>query len=340
MMQSKEIWIFAECKEHEVVSVTLELLGEARKMSKEISGKTCVCLIGYKVGEYILSLRNYGAEKIYLLDSDVFSEYSLDAYAYAMEKLIIKYQPLMIIFGATSLGSELAPRIAARLKLPCITEVKRVRAQGENLVMAKSCYEEKVYQYFDFRPERTVVVTVLPGDMECEEAKASGEMEVVNEAIHLEKNMIRTRNIKFIKGDPRKVRLEEADLIVAGGKGIGKCLTILEDLADILNASIGGTRPLVDGEIIPWERQIGITGRSVTPKLLIACGISGAREFIAGMEKTKLTIVINKDARAPIFKFANLGIIGDLQEIIPLVIHRIRALKQQKTGNKGSNSSV
>jgi len=340
MLQSKEIWIFAESREHELAPVTFEMLSEVRKMSKEVSGKTCVCLIGHEVGEHIPSLRNYGAEKTYLVDSDIFSEYSLDAYAYAMEKLIIKYQPLMMIFGATSLGSELAPRIAARLKLPCITEVKRMRAQGENWVIGKSCYEGRVYQFFDFRPERTVVVTVLPGDMEGDEAKTSREMEVVNEAIPFEKNMIRARNIKFIKGDPRKIQLEEADLIVAGGKGIGKGLTILEDLADIVNASIGGTRPLVDDEIIPWERQIGITGRSVAPKLLIACGISGAREFITGMEKTKITIAINQDARAPIFKFANLGIIGDLQEIIPLVIHRIRALKQQKTGNKGGNSSV
>lgn len=339
-MQSKDIWIFVEFRKHEVMPVTFEMFSEFRKISKELNGKTCACLIGSNVGEYIPLLKNQGVDRIYVSENSVLSDYSLEAYVYTLQKLIEKYWPLTLVFSATPFGGELAPRVAARLRLPCITEVKRIKVQGENLSIAKSCYEEKVYQNFNFRPERTVVVTVLPGDMESEGANVSGEMEVVNEVIHLEPDMIRTRNIKFIRGDPRKIRLEEADLIVAGGKGIGQDLAILEDLADILEASIGGTRPLVDDGIIPWERQIGITGRSVAPKLLIACGISGAREFIAGTEKSKLTIAINKDARAPIFKFANLGIIGDLKKIVPLLIHQVRVLKQKAKKENGSSSPI
>ena len=139
----------------------------------------------------------------------------------------------------------------------------------------------------------------------------------MNETIPLEIGRTRTRVLRFIKCDPKRMKLEEADLIVAGGKGIGKEILIVEELAGVLGASIGGTRPLVDEGIIPFERQIGITGKSVTPRMLTACGISGAREFTMGVERTPLTIAINTDAKAPIFRFANLGIIGDLHKIIP-----------------------
>ena len=334
MMLSKDILIFAECRDYEVTTVTFEMLSEARKLSQQLNGKTCACLMGCKVREYIHFLRDYDIEKVYLLDNDIFLKYSLDVYASALQKLIVKHTPLILMFGATSLGNELAPRIAARMKLPCITEVKRVWVAGENLVIAKSCYDDKVYQNFNFRPERTVVVTVLPGDMEGEKAERSSEMEIVDEVIHLEPDRIKSRTIKFIKGDPRKIDLEEADLIIAGGKGIGKELHMVEDLADILGGSIGGTRPLVDDGIIPFERQIGITGRSVSPRLLMTCGISGAREFVAGIEKARLTVAINIDSTAPIFKFANLGAMGDLHKIIPLIIEEVERHKQNMEKGK------
>jgi electron transfer flavoprotein alpha subunit len=284
--------------------------------------------MGDKVREYLPLLQEHGVEKVYLLERDIFERYSLSVYVIALQKLIVKYDPLIMMFGATSYGSELAPRIAARLKLLCITEMKRIWASGENLVIAKSCYDDKIYQNFDFRPERTVVVTVSPGDMDGEKGDRAGELEIVNETIHMEIDRTRTRTLKSIRGDPKRINLEEADLIVAGGKGIGKERTIIEDLANILGASIGGTRPLVDDGTIQFERQIGITGRSVSPKLLITCGISGAREFTAGIEKARLIIAINTDAKAPILKFAHLGAIGDLHKIIPLIIARVRNHKE------------
>jgi electron transfer flavoprotein alpha subunit len=128
-----------------------------------------------------------------------------------------------------------------------------------------------------------------------------------------------------MKGDPKKIRLQEAELIVAGGKGVdAEGFAALEELADVLGASIGGTRPLVDDGLIPFERQIGITGKSVAPNLIIACGISGAREFTVGIEKAKVTIAINKDAKAPIFGVADIGAIGDVNQVIPAIIHALK----------------
>lgn len=324
----KEIWVFAESRDHEVAPVNFEMLNEARKLAKDLDGKTCVCLIGYKPGGNVHSFRKYGAEKVYLLELDSFYESSLDIYASICQNLIEKYNPLIMMFGATSLGSELAPRIAARLTLPCITEVKRIKMHGDNLVIAKAVYDDKIYENFVIHPKRTLVLTVLPGDFDIEESNVSHEMEVVIEDIDLKQGGIRTKKIGFIKGDPNKINLEEADLIVAGGKGIGRNLSVLEDLADILSASIGGTRQLVDEGIIPFERQIGITGKSVSPKFLMACGISGAREFVAGIKKARFTVAVNTDLNAPIFRSVDLAVHGDVNEIIPALVKSLRNRKK------------
>ena len=331
MMLSKEIWVIAEHRDRELAPVTLEMLTEARKLAKDLNGKTCACLLGPKIRGCFSSLGDSGAEKVYFLDNDIFSEYSLDAYAQVLQGLITEHKPLITMFEASSSGSELAVRISWRMKLPCITEVKRIEVERENLVISKSCYEDKVYQNITFHPERTVVLTVLPGDMDSGENNASREMEVVEGKPSYETGRIRTRCIKFLKGDPKKISLEEADLIVAGGRGIGKEASVLEELADVLGASVGGTRPLVDEGVLAFERQIGITGKSVSPRLLLACGVSGAREFTAGIEKAKLTIAVNTDEKAPIFKKTDVGVHADMNEIVQVWVKRLR---QEKGNNK------
>jgi len=330
-MLSKEIWVFGEYGEKGLTPVTFEMLGEAQKLAKDLNGKTCACLLGSKIRGCFSLLGAFGAEKVYFIDNDIFCEYAMDLYVQGLQGLITEHKPLIMMFGASSSGSELAARISWRMKLPHITEVKRIGVEGEKLVISKSSYEDKVYQNILFRPKRTVVLTVLPGDMECDENNASGEMEVVDGKFHYSVGGIRTRRIKYLKGDPRRITLEQADLIVAGGKGIGNEVSILEELADVLGASVGGTRALVDDGILDFERQIGITGKSVSPRLLFALGVSGAREFTAGTEKAKLTIAVNTDEKAPIFKNADLRVHGDLKEIIPALVKRLR---QEKEGNK------
>ncbi|MCD6361663.1 MAG: electron transfer flavoprotein subunit alpha/FixB family protein [Armatimonadetes bacterium] len=321
----EDVWVLAEYNNNQMESITWEMLNEGQRLAAKLEEQTCVCLLGYHAEEYIDALRDHGTEKVYLVDNVLLSEYSLDAYTFALEKLVEKYNPSLMMIGATSLGSELAPRIAARLKLPCITEVKKYMVNEENLVITKSGYSDKVYIDFDFVPDRTVITTILPGDMDSEVANESREIEVIKEDIHIKQDIIRTRNLNFIKGDPRKIRLEEAEKIMAVGKGVDHDnLQFVEELADLLGASIGGTRPVVDDGLISFDRQIGITGKSVTPKLLIACGISGAREFVSGMEKTMLTIAINNDANARIFNTANMGILGDINELIPALTKKLK----------------
>ena len=325
----RDVWIIAEHKNNHVETVTLEILSEGRELANKLSGKMCVCLIGYQVDACIDSLIKYGVEKVYLTDNELLCEYSLDAYAFSMEKLIEEYHPSLIMIGATPLGGELAPRIAARLKLPCLTEVGRITVNGENLIITKSGYSDKIYMNFDYFPQKTIVMTILPGEMDIVETNEPREMAVIREDIHIEPDTIRTRNVRFIKGDPKEIGLDQAEIIVAVGRGIGsRGLSIVQEFADVLGASIGGTRLAVDEGIIPIERQIGITGKSIAPKLLIAIGISGAREFTAGMKKATLTVAINTDAEARIFRFADLGLVGDYYDIIPLLIKELSELKR------------
>ena len=327
-MMSREIWIFAECRKQVLTPAAFGLIGEARKLARGLDGKPCACILGSGIRECFSLLGDRGAEKIYFVDDEILSEYSLDAYTQALEGLVTEYKPLTIFFDASSSGSELAARISWRMRLPCITEVKRIDVEKEGLAISRSCYQDRVYQNFLFHPGRTLILTVLPEDLDSNENIVPVDMELVEAKPRHAMERIRTRSINFLKGDPQKISLEEADIIVAGGKGIGKDALILEELADVLGASLGGTRPLVDECILPFERQIGITGKTVSPRALFAFGVSGAREFTAGTEKAKLTIAVNTDEKAPIFKNADLKVRGDLKEIIPALVKRLRQYKE------------
>jgi electron transfer flavoprotein alpha subunit len=261
---------------------------------------------------------------VYLVQNEGLPEYSADGHAHILKELIVKYGPSIIMIGATPVGTELAARIAAKLRLPCITEVKKLSFSDRRLSIGKSGFNDKVYLNFDFSPKKTVIVTILPGDMERDEVQEHVEPEIIRENVPAPLDKMHTTNKHFIKGDPREIDLEEAQVVIAVGKGVGtEGFARLEQLANILGASIGATRPLVDEGIVPHDRQIGITGKSVAPKVLIACGISGAREFTGGIENAKLTIAINTDPKARIFKAADMSVLGDVNEVIPALIEKL-----------------
>jgi len=325
VLMLKDIWVFAEHNNCEMESTTWEMLTEGRKLASNLKGQICACLIGAQNDEYIGSLSRYGTGKVYLVENEGLAGDSSHDYAHILEELIEKYRPSMMMIGATAVGTELAVRIAAKLRLRCITEVKKVGFDGEKISISKSGFNDKLYLNFDLVPNKTVIVTVLPGDMESDEIKRPTEPEVIRENIQAPFDDTRVRNKDFIKGDPREIDLEEAQLIVAAGRGVGtEGFALLEELADMLGASVGVTRPLVDEGIAPHRRQIGLTGKSVAPKVLIACGISGAREFTGGIEKASLTIAINNDSKAHIFKAADLNVLGDVKEVIPAIIERLK----------------
>ncbi len=332
---SQGIWIFEEHDIHGTKNITLELLSEGQKLARRFKEELCVCLLGHQIEDYIPRLSQFGAVKAYLVDNPLLSKYDVDTYSFVLSDLIKEYDPSILMMGATPLGSELAPRVAARCGLPCIAEANQIKGKNKNLKITKFAYNDQLYATIKPGSKRPVVITIPPGETDILESDEKNELAVVRKDFKLAADVKQTRFRKFIKGDPRTINIEEADKIVAVGNGVDKeALPIVQELADSLGASIGGSRVAVDKNIIPYERQIGITGKTVMPKLLVACGISGAYEFTDGMRDSDIVIAINNDGNAGIFKFASLCIKGDLKEIIPLVTDQLKTYQQ----NKGKDS--
>jgi electron transfer flavoprotein alpha subunit len=320
------IWVFAEHDGRGLKDITRELLCEARRHAERLNETLGVCLLGSGVAELVPALAPYGALKVYLVEHPALAQYDLAAWTANTVALIEAWRPAMLMFGDTAVGGELAARVAARLKLPCVTGVSRISAgRGGRLQLTKSVYDELAYATVEAVARRPLILTIPAGQTDVLPATVAVEPEVVRCEAVIEAAAPRTVLRRHIPGDPRTVAIEEAERIVAAGKGAGiEGMAVLEELAGLIGAAIGGSRVAADAGLVPRERQIGVSGSTVRPKLLIACGISGARQFTMGMENSELVIAVNSDGSAPIFEFANLRIKGDLHEIIPAVVRRLR----------------
>lgn len=329
---SNGIWILEEHDGDGTKNITLELLSEGQKLAKRVKEELAVCLIGSQVEHIVPTLDQYGAAKAYLVDDASLLHYDLDAYSDVLVELVKEHEPSIVMMGATPIGSELAPRIAARLGVPCITEVKKIAGGKDNLQITKAAYNDRLYaEVRTTGTNKPVILTLPPGETDIVTAAEKKDLEVITKAPASQKKAQGTTFKKFIKGDPRTIGVEEADLIVAVGNGVEHdVLPLVQELADAVGATMGGSRVAVDKNLIPFARQIGATGKTVAPKMVIACGISGAREFMDGMQNAKLTVAINTDAKARIFQFANLGVKGDVREVIPLVIEEIKKQKEEQ----------
>lgn len=315
---AKDIWVFAEYNDYEIENITWEIISEGKKLAVKLGCNICLCLIGYKLKDHIDVFLKSGLDKVYFVDNKILSEYSLESYTYILEKLLEKYKPFMIMIGATPIGIELGPKLAAKLRLPCITEAKKFVVEGRGMEIHKYGYNDKAFLNYNIKSNDTIVTTISPNDTDIEIIKCDGIVNFIEEDISINKDIVKTKKVKDIKGDPKQISLEDAEIIVAIGRGLDSDnLLLIEEFAEVLGASIGGTRPAVDNGLIPFERQIGITGKTVEPKCLVACGVSGAREFLSGMEKTRFIIAINNDADAPIFSVANVGILGTICKVVP-----------------------
>ncbi len=327
----KEIWIFAEHDGNGTKKITLELLSEGKRLARRLDEPLCVCLLGVEVEGLIPVLSQHGAEKIYLAEHSLLSHYNIDPYSQVLGDLIKEHSPSILIMGATPKGSEIAPRIAARLRLPCITGVQKITGSRGNLQITKALYNNQAHATITPLSERTMIITIPPGESDVVIDDERVEPEIVRKEVTLTADMVRTKYRTFKKGDPRTIGIDEADIIVAVGRGAGgEGLPLLQELADIIGASIGGSRAAVDEGIIPYERQIGISGSTVSPNCLIACGISGAREFTTGMETSRFVIAVNKDPKARIFDYSDLPIRGDLHAVVPSLIKALKNKENSK----------
>jgi electron transfer flavoprotein alpha subunit len=333
---SQEIFVMAEQKAGTIEEPSFSLLSEGKRLNEKLGSSHLLSaiLIGHGMKHLESELGSYGADRVYYFDHPLLEKYQPDLYTKVIANLAKEKNPHFFLLGATSMGGDLAPRISVRLRVGLVTHCVDIQTDDDQLAVVKSVSDQYLYEKVVFRNPGLKMLTFSPSAMTREDPDNNKVAELIRIVPRIDQEQDRVRFIESIKADPKTIGLEEADVIICGGRGVGKNdFEFINRLAEALNGSIGGTRPVVDWGILPYERQIGQTGIEVFPTLLVACGISGANEFTVGMERAKIVIAINSDRKARIFKFANLGIIGDLHQIIPLMIDQVK--KQGQNVGKG-----
>lgn len=326
----KDIWVFAEQREQKLMNVSLEILGEARKLADKKGVKACAVLIGYGVKNLADELVKYGADKVYVVEHPLLKNYTTEGYAKVITDLVKEFKPEVILYGATHIGRDLAPRIASRLCTGLTADCTALDIDEKGLLLQiRPAFGGNLIATIVCPEKRPQMATVRPGVMKKAPKDESRTGEIVEVQANIGESDIRVQILEIVKEARSKVNLEEADIIVSGGRGVGgpEGFKLIQQLADALGGEVGASRAAVDAGWISQDHQVGQTGKTVRPKLYIACGISGAIQHIAGMGNAKTIVAINKNPDAPIFKIADYGIVGDLFKVIPVLIDEIKRSK-------------
>ena len=330
---NRSLWTFIETSmDGKAKNVGLELLNPGRRLADALNGELVAVVIGSKADEAIQSAIAYGADKVISVDGEEYGHYNTDAYTHAMHALVKKYNPNTILVGATNAGRDMGPRLAGRLLTGLTADCTALEYNEEtgNMEWTRPAFGGNLMATIICPDARPQIGTVRPGVFKKSEPDFDRKAELVEEDIHLSPEKLRVRLVEMIEDlDAEIVDLEGAEIIVSGGRGVGsaKNFELIREFADALGATVGSSRATVDAGWISHAHQVGQTGKVVGPKIYIACGISGAIQHLAGMSGSDIVIAINKDPEAPIFNVADYGVVGDLHEVIPALIAKIKARK-------------
>ena len=330
LSQYRDVWVFAEHRDGRLAKVGLQLLGCATGLAKDIGQRTCAVLLGHKVERMAKDLIAHGADVVYYVDAPELEQYRFDTYTKAMVELVRKHLPNMFIMGATHIGRDLAPRVSRRLNAGLTADCTEltIDPQTKLLKMTRPAFGGNIMATILCPNTRPQMSTVRPGIMKQLEADHHRKGELVKERVEYGPRDMLIEIVKVVKEHKHLANLEEARIIVSGGRGVGSAegFSVIKELADVLGGEVGGSRVAVEKGWISQDHQVGQTGKSVRPDLYIACGISGSIQHRAGMQTSGCIVAINKDPDAYIFKVADLGIVGDLHNIVPMLAE---AFKQE-----------
>lgn len=327
------VWAYAEEIDGELPDSTLEVISEGRRLSDQGKGeRVSVVLLGGRAKNLLAIPALYGAHRVFWAEEERFARYMPEVLTGILAGMIKRHDPAIFLFSATDVGKDLAPRVAARVKTGLFPNCDRLERSPDGLLVhTRLTHGRKVQVTAQCRNARPQMATIDPGAARIRKVSSSGETEPpdileVLPGDYAGDQRERVKVIDFVKADPRTVDIADAERIVAGGKGAceGENFRWISSLADAIGASVGGSRAAVDLGFIHRDRQIGQSGKTVSPKLLISCGISGANAHVAGMRDSRTIIAINTDRHAPILKLADLAVVGDLREILPALIERLR----------------
>ena len=329
--KTKDMWVFIETNDDGTPkNVGLELLNPAKEMAAKQGGISVAIVIGNQVDNAVNAAGTYGADQIIVVEGPEYAHYSTDAYAYALTSLIEKYGPASLLIGATNNGRDLGPRISCRLKTGLTADCTALDIDEEsgNVAWTRPAFGGNLMATILCPDHRPQIGTVRPGVFK-KAAPSQFEGQIIREELHISESDIRTKVLEVIYEVGESVDLETAEIIVSGGRGVGgpEGFETIKLLADALGATVGASRAAVDSGWISHAHQVGQTGKTVAPKLYIACGISGAIQHVAGMSGSDVIVAINKDPDAPIFDVANYGLVGNLFEILPVLASEIKKVK-------------
>ncbi len=332
--QYRGVWIFIEQTEGEPAIVGWELLGVGAELATKLTVELCSVVIGYNVEELCHQSFAYGATKSYLIDAPVFHHYRTKPYCQAICHLVEKYKPEIILVGATGLGRDLAGAVATQLVTGLTADCTGLAIDDKGfLLQTRPAFGGNIMATILTENTRPQMATVRPRVMPLPKKDTSLSGKIIRESIPLKEGDFTTKVLEISKDSGLDmVDVTAADVIVSGGRGMcaKENFSILQELADELGGVVGCSRGVVEAGWMPVERQVGQTGKTVRPKLYIACGISGAIQHLVGMQDSDVIIAINQDRQAPIFEVASYGIVGDVLRVVPAIIEHVRELRNQK----------
>ena len=330
--KTKDLWVYVETKEDgSAKNVGLELLSPGRDLADKQGGRLVAVVIGSGVEQAVSDASAHGADQVIVVDSPEFKDYTTDAYTAAMYYLIDKYGPTTLLIGATPDGRDMGPRLACRIKTGLTADCTGLDIDPDsgNVAWTRPAFGGNLMATILCPDHRPQIGTVRPGVFK-KSAPGDAKAEIIREEFHVAPEQIRTELLEVIREAAGElVDLEGADIIVSGGRGVGgpEGFAPVKALAEVLGATVGASRAAVDSGWISHAHQVGQTGKTVAPKLYIACGISGAIQHLAGMSGSDCIVAINKDPDAPIFDVADYGIVGNLFEVLPALTEEIKKLK-------------
>ena len=320
-----DIWVYLQTQQNKLHAPCLGLVLEAERLLTHMGGEGSVSAIvqGKDLSPALKELRVSGLDRVIYQESDLLERYHGELFAEGLSQLVSQNRPALLLMVQSAITQDLAPRLAALQVVPLVTRaVDFLVGEDGRQEAVRPLGNGYLFQRISVQGVSPTVVCFLPSVL-CDPQPGGQPPEIIKAELH--KPKLQTQVLELIKADPETLELEDAGIIVSTGRGLGRDhgLDVIQGLAKALGGSVGATRPVVDWGLVSYERQIGQTGKSVAPRLIVNCGISGANEYTAGMEKSQTVIAINTDKKARIFRFADLGVIGDVHQVLPALIDGI-----------------
>ena len=329
----KNVFVFCEQRNGEIQPVALELLGKAQELASALNEKVVGMLLGDGIRGEAQKLIEYGADEVICADCPELKSYLTEQYSQVVYQMIEQYQPSIVLFGATTIGRDLAPRLSARLSTGLTADCTKLEISEEGeLMMTRPAFGGNLMATIMCVEHRPQMSTVRPGVMQKRDRDANRKGNIIDFRPTFDTSKFKVKLLQEVKNEKDRVDITEAKILVSGGRGVGdkEGFAKLQRLADVLGAQVSSSRAMVDAGVMDHDRQVGQTGKTVRPDVYFACGISGAIQHLAGMEESELIIAINKDKFAPIFQVADLGIVGDVNKVIPLLTEKIEKILAEK----------